>query len=448
MTIDSNVRDQILRAVDERREELVDFLQRLTRIPSIAGTSNEGRAQSLVIKQLQEIGGLKIDSWEPSIEEVEKYPLHPIRLSKWNYDNRPNVVGVLKGKDAQRGRSLILNGHIDVVSAEPVSGWKHDPWSGEIKDGKVYGRGSLDMKGGLTAMIYALHMVKKVIGANLNGDVILESVVEEEYGGGGTISAVVKGYTADAAIIPESTAAHAVCVGSCGLRFFRIRLEGKPEWPHLAHYGVNAIPLANKIYDALIKLDMSRAERLRGKHPLFETFRSGDMRGPGRPTNMTVGILRAGDWPATVAGWAELEGRVGFPPSERGEEVQRQVEDAVRKTAGEDEWMIQHQPFVQWWGARREPYELDVNAPIVQLLKRNAESVTGQCEVYATPSAGDGAYLMPRIGPYGGIPTVWYGPGGAGAHTFDEYVSLDELTQVTKVLALTILDWCNYDLRS
>lgn len=428
-----------LRFIDSKQTEQTALLQQLVKIPSISGTPYEGEVQKIVEQELLKIVGLHIDKWEPETSDLSKYPLHPIRTGPWNYKDRPNVVGVLRGTGG--GKSLILNGHVDVVSPEPIQEWKHDQWGAEIDGGKLYGRGSMDMKGGISSMIYAVHAVAES-GIKLRGDVVVQSVVEEEYGGGGTVSTVVKGYRADAAIICEATNSISIGIASGGSRFFRIKIYGKPEWPHLAHYGVNAIGLASKIYETLLELDTDRAERLRGRHPLLESLRAGGMKGPGRPTNMTIGIMRAGDWPATVAGWAEIEGRIGFPPSESGIDVQKEIEAKVKAAAEIDPWMKDHPPVVEWWGARREAYELDSNSPIVEVLKQNIDSLVGNCEMYGNSSASDAAYLAPKVGQYGGIPTVSYGPGGAGAHAFDEYVNLNEVFEVTKVLASSIIDWC------
>lgn len=427
------------RKIDQDRARMLEFTQELVRIPSISGTLQEGEAQEVAIGELKTIRGLVLDVWNPTLKEVNEYPLHPIRTTKWSYEGRPNVVGVLKGTGG--GSSLILNGHIDVVSPEPVSAWKKEPWGGERVGGRIYGRGSMDMKGGLAAMIFAVRSIAEC-GVRPRGDVILQSVVEEEFGGGGTVAAVVRGYKADAAIITEATSSDSVCIASGGSRFFNIRIIGKPEWPHLAHHGVNAIALTSKVYRSLIRLDTERYHRLKGRHPLMESYRAGGGKGPGRPTNMTVGTLTAGDWPATVAGWAEMKGRVGFPPSEKGQDVQREVEESVRRAAEAVPWMREHQPTVEWWGARREGYELSPDEDIVRALSRNVESVLGRCSLYGSSSASDASYLVPRVGRYGGIPTVWYGPGGQGAHTFDEYVLADEIVETAKVLARTIVDWC------
>jgi acetylornithine deacetylase len=432
-------RSQALRYIESKRKEQTELIKDLVAIRSISGSQQEGTAQKLVERSLEGTQNIDLDIWEPRTEDLSEYPLHPIRTGQWTYAGRPNLVGVLRGTGG--GRSLILNGHVDVVSPEPVEKWRHDPWGGEIVGDRMYGRGTMDMKGGIAAMVYAVRAVAES-GIRLRGDVIMESVVEEEYGGGGTVATVVRGYRADAAIICEATSSDSIGIASGGSRFFRIKIYGKPEWPHLAHYGVNAIGLASRVYEALLELDQERGVRLRGRHPLLESLRAGDMRGPGRPTNMTIGIMKAGDWPATVAGWAEIEGRIGFPSSEYGGDVQEEVERAVKKAAEGDPWMKEHPPTLEWWGARREAFELDPSSPIVGTLKRSVDALVGPCELYGTSSASDAAYIAPRVGAYGGIPTVSYGPGGGGPHTFDEYVNLQEVTDVTKVLASAIIDWC------
>jgi len=438
------VKKMVLRNIDESRSQVVRFAQDLIRIPSIVGSIYEGKAQDILARELMEIDGLKIDIWEPDLKELEKYPLHPDRVDPWSYEGRPNVVGVLNG--AGGGRSLILNGHIDVVSPEPISAWTHSPWNAEVEGDSLYGRGSLDMKAGLAAMVYALKTVRQT-GVELKGRVIIESVVEEELGGGGTIACVLRGYKADAAILAEPTGSDAIAVGAGGSRFFKIDILGKAECPHLAHLGVDAAGLALKVYNALMELNKRRLQRLQGKHPLFETLRSGEMRGPGKCTNLVVGILRAGDFPTTLPGHAELQGRIGFPPSEKGADVEKEFEEAVRETVKDDPWMTTHPPSTLWWGSRKEAYELDPNLPFVQMVKRSAEELTEKpCELCGTPSAADGSYLTPVVDRYGGIPAVWYGPRGKGAHAADEYVEIEDLVTVTKVIALSILDWCSYEL--
>ncbi|MEM2939405.1 MAG: ArgE/DapE family deacylase [Candidatus Bathyarchaeia archaeon] len=441
MALKSDMAKKVIKRIEEEREENIRFLQELVKIPSISGKIEEGKAQEIVLKKLREINNLKIDIWEPDLKELEKYPLNPIRLSEWSYKNRPNIVGTIKGSG--HGKSLILNGHIDVVSPEPIMAWKHDPWKGEIKGGKLYGRGSLDCKAGIAAMIYAVKCVQDV-GVKLKGDVILESVVDEELGGGGTIATILKGYKADAAIVTEPTGSRYVQIGFCGNRWCNIKILGRSGHAGGAYHGINAIDLAVNIYNSLMELDERRCAELKGKHPIFEMPMAGQIWGR-RPTGITVGVLRAGDWPTTTAGMAELTIRIGFPPSERGEDVMKQVEDTVKNISKQNEWINKHPPKIEWFGSRKEGYELNPESPIVQTLKYNIENVSGRnCELYGACVSSDANHLGVKIGDYGGIPTICYGPGGANAHAADEFVILKEVITVTKVLSLTIMDWCGY----
>ena len=436
--------ERIFRAIERSRKEMINLLTNLVAVRSLPGTRGEGEAQKIVEEQFREINGLKLDVWEPTQEEVERYPLHPIRLSKWDYRGRPNVVGAL-GQNEEEGHSLILNGHIDVVSAEPMESWKNDPWSGRLDGDRVFGRGTVDMKGGLVAIIFAAKAIVES-GVEISGRLILESVVEEEFGGGGTISALLRGYKADAAIVAEGSGASNLCIGSNGSRFFKLRLLGNSEMPSRVDRGVDAIGLAMKMYRVLKKLDRSRLGRLRGKNPLFERSVSGALSAGARPVNLTIGTLRAGDWPATVAGWAELECRIGLAPSESGHDVEREFDEAIFNAAMKDRWMQKNPPRLTWFGARREPYQLKISEPIVTTVKKFIESVNnGPCNLFGTPAAADTAYFTPRVDGYGGIPSVIYGPGGRNIHGADEYVEVKDLLLAAKVMALTVLDWCGYE---
>ena len=144
-----------------------------------------------------------------------------------------------------------------------------------------------------------------------------------------------------------------------------------------------------------------------------------------------------------VAGWAELKGRIGFPPSERGEQIMAEFEAVVKKVAESDPWLKEHPPKVIWRDSRKEGYELSPNEPIVQVMSSAVNELGKHAKLCASPAAGDGTYFTPRYDGYGGIPCVWYGPGGGGAHAADEHVYVDDVLTVTKVIALTLLKWCN-----
>jgi len=426
--------------IKKNQENILTFLQKLISVPSITSSTNEGKAQSIVREKLAEIPNIKLDIWEPNPNEFEIYPLKPIFNKPNSYKGRPNVVGLLKGTEG--GRSLILNGHIDVVSAEPINQWRLSPWSGIIEDGKLFGRGSADMKSGVAVMIY----VAKILSAldiKLKGDLIIESVVEEEFGGGGALSALLHGYTADAVIITEPTGAKNLCIGWNGSRYFKIRIEGKPVIANRAHEGSNAIELAFKCYNALSGLGEKRLNKLKGKHPLFEKTGNGIFYGGGNVTNLMMGILRAGDWPNTVAGWAELMGRVGFPHSETGREVKIQIEECIQQLSKTSDWLPNKSPEFTWYGPQREGDEMNQEEPFIGELKKSIKQTIGTSpDLFGGPTTGDITYFAHRVNGFGGMPSVMYGPGGENAHSIDEFVYINDIFLTLKAILKFVIKWC------
>lgn len=429
----SRVKKRILEEIDNKKDEMTKFLQGLVRIPSVVG--HEGDAQKFMEKTFKNLG-LEVDVWEPDVAELRKHPafFKTTSYTKFGYKGRPNVIGKMRGSG--EGRSIILAGHIDVVSPEPVSAWTHDPWGAEIVDGKLYGRGAADMKGGIAAMVHAFKCVQAK-GAKLGGDIILKSTIEEEDGGiGGTLATILKGYRADAAIITEPTDVCNIDIASGGVMYFRVKVPGQSAHAAVAHLGVNAIGKAMRIYNALLKLNKERQSRI--SYAPAEVYPA--MK--GHATTINIGKIRGGDWPSTVAGWAELECRVGWPPGEELEDVRKQVEDAIYREARQDPWLRENPPKIEWFGWRARPHEQNVNHPIVQTVAKFIKELTGKEAKFVGGSAGLDTrhYVL-----YAEAPAICFGPRGFNLHAIDEYVEIDSVVETAKVLALVILDWCGYE---
>ncbi|MBI4280084.1 MAG: ArgE/DapE family deacylase [Armatimonadetes bacterium] len=415
----AGVEQRVLDAVGRGEARLLDDLRALVRIPSVVG--QEGPCQAAVRRMLEDLG-LTVHAFEPVLEEVRRH--HAYVEVPWSYEGRPNVIGMLRGHGG--GRSLILNGHVDVVSPEPVDAWSVDPWGAVERDGRIYGRGALDMKAGIAAILGAVRAIRDA-GVSLRGDLHVHSVIEEEAGGGGgTLACFLKGYTADALIIAEPGG---VAVAHAGVLYFRVRVTGKTAHAGQAHTGVNAIGKMHAIYDALIELDGRRAAEHR-----FELFE----RSVGRSCHLNIGAHRAGDWPSTVAGWAVMECRISFVPGERMEDVRREVEAVIAKAAAADPWLAEHPPVVEWFGWHGDPWVQDEGHPLVQTVRDAVESVTGQ----PAPVHGKAAGMDTRFAMYFGMPALSYGPGGERTHGLDEYVERESVIRCAKVLALSALRWC------
>jgi acetylornithine deacetylase len=423
--MEANIKDALEAAVDRMRPEIIESLQQLVRIPSVTG--DEGQAQQF-ISELYTATGLETVSFEADFGKIKDHPA--FCSSDKPYKGRPNIIGMWKGDPEKK--SIVLNGHIDVVSPEPVAPWNHDPWGGEIEGNRLYGRGACDMKAGLIANLYAVKALM-TCGVEPLGTVMLQSVIEEEAaGGGGTLACFIEGYTGDGMIVSEPLP-H-VNIALAGIRRFKIRIEGKPAHPAESQVGVNAIGKMLKIYQAIETLDAHRKATVR--FPLFEES--------GNPAaHLIAGTFNAGDHISTVAGFAEMGCRIGFVPGEKEADIQRLVETTVREAADQDDWLRKHPPAVEWLSFRCEPYHQDPAHPFVQTVLSAVNEVLG-----------GGSNMKPRGNTWSedtryaqhfGFPAVSLGPSGMRAHGIDECVDLDALVLSTKEIAYAALKWCSQD---
>lgn len=423
--------------IDTHADELIAALARLVRIPSVVG--HEQDAQAFMREAYAELG-LELDVFEPNREELLKIPAFVD--SGFDFATRQNVVGTWRGRGggaATSGKSIILNGHTDVVSAEPVSAWKHEPYGAEIVPspngagrGRMYGRGAQDMKSGVIANLFAVKALM-ACGVALRGDVILESVIEEEAGGGGgTLACFARGHIADGMIATEPhwfdlTFAHP------GILYFRVVVDGKSAHAGRAHQGVNAAVELAPIISMFGEWDKERAEKLH-----YEPFERLDP-AARRSCHLNVGVVRAGDWPSTVPGRAECEVRMSFIPgeSEAGvkQEIARRVADVAQKSA----WLQTHPPRIEYFGWHTDPWIQDENHEFVQAFLRVAKT---QPSLPTIQPMGITAGLDTRFAGVYGVPAFAWGPLGAGLHGADEWVDLDSVLACAKMLAQFVQEWC------
>jgi acetylornithine deacetylase len=412
---------RILERIEKNFTEETDLLTRLVKTKSIIG--HEQEAQKLYTKSCHNLG-LSVELFTPEKNIIKAHPAYtPIDL---DYIDRTNVIAEYKGISS--GRSLILGGHIDVVSPEPIPQWTHDPWGGEVIGDRLYGRGASDMKAGLAANIYALKALLD-LGLRPRGKVILESTIEEELGGsGGVLACLIHGVTADGMLISEPSN-EKIYVTHPGIRYFRVTVQGKTAHAAHSHTGVNAIAKMAPIIMAIEALDIERAKRLR--YPLVE-------KQTGRPCNLSMGKMQAGDWVSTVAGWATLECRIGFVPGETRQSVEEEIKKTIREAIKDDAWLKDYPPKIEWFGWDTDPWMEPTNSTLVKTLQETGSKVYGESLELTGASGG----LDARFGHYFNVPSLSYGPTGANYHGVDEYVDLPSLMRVTKTLALFITDWC------
>ncbi|WP_210365087.1 peptidase [Bacillus sp. REN3] len=417
---DRIVRNYIL----ENRIKGTRLLQKLVQEASTRG--KESGAQAVIIEKCRELG-LQMDIWEIGDEQLRDHPA--FCSDRADFSGNPNVIGILKGSGT--GKSMILNGHIDVVPVGNLNDWDHDPFSGHIENGRLYGRGSTDMKGGTAAMLMAIEAIKNS-GITLKGDIIFESVIEEESGGAGTLASVLRGYKADGAIIPEPTNLK-IFPKQQGSMWFRISIKGKGAHGGTRYEGINAIEKAMPIIDRLLKLEMDRNSKI--SDPFFDKVPI--------PIPINIGKFQGGDWPSSVPDLAIIEGRMGVAPDEEMESAKEEMEKAVMEASIADPWLRENKPLVEWFGARWLPGNLDPGHELVDILTDSFIDIkNSQPLIEASPWATDGGILSKT----GQVPVVVFGPGiTERAHQANEYIRLEDVFDAAEIIALTLLKWCGIE---
>ncbi len=417
---------QIDQAVEQISAEMIRFAQQLVQTPSLPG--NEQAVQKIITQKLQHLN-LQVEIIPSIRQDLEDHPA--FCDDGVPFQDRINVVGKWRGvktaTNFAKGRSLILNGHVDVVSPGDESLWRHSPWSGRIENGNLYGRGSCDMKSGLSAAIFAVEALQK-IGFQPGGEVLLQSVIGEESGGVGTLTTLVAGYRADAAVIMEPTRLR-ICPTQAGAMTFRLKIHGKAAHACLKNTGVCAIEKMIPIFKALEAFDRKR--HARRQNPVFSD--------PNCIAPISIGTVRAGDWHSSVPEILVAEGRAGVFPGEALPEARKAFETVISKTAAQDEWLAQHPPAVAWFEGQFEPGETPLDSAIVKNLRAaHKETHSADPEIQGVTYGSD----LRLFTNHGNVPAVLYGPGDvAQAHTVDEFIEIEQIVQCAKVLAHLIVNW-------
>jgi acetylornithine deacetylase len=429
------LRDRILRAfreVEKNRREITDVCRDLIRIdttnhPSLK-VGNEKKGQEYIAKKLGEIGFERIDLFEPDEEELRNLRGY-VPAQDWTnrYTGRQNVVGTLGGG---AGKSIILNGHIDTVTAGPLGLWQHRPFGGELDGDKIYGRGAADMKSGLTALLMATKCAQATGG--LNGKVIFESVVDEEGGGNGSLACTTKGYSADAAIVAEPTKLR-ICSAHRGVLIGRIEIIGKAAHASRKDEGVSALEKGVEVLRQLSLLEQYRKEHV-GLHPLLE-----------KPT-ILAGKFQAGDQVNIVPPKCTIDIDVKYLPSETdedggGSKVKEQLKKWVLDASEKDPWLKEHPPKIDFL-YDLPPSSTSVDHPLISTIRNVYADLFGgrAAKVVGFQAWSDMYHLNSH-----NTPAVMCGPGDmdASAHQIDEHVEVQELIDATKLLCGVIIAWCS-----
>ena len=389
----------------------VRLAQDLIRVPSVTG--NERAVQDLVALTLEE-AGLEVDRFEADVSRLKAHPRFP--GMEVDRSEAVLVAGLLGQKDE---RSLILNGHVDVVPVGDRHAWHASPWSAHIQAGRLHGRGACDMKAGVAVGISAAAALKKS-GLPLRGRLTVQSVVGEEDGGIGSFAMAERGYRADAAYVLEPTRLR-VIAAQAGALSFRLRIRGRSAHASVRYDGVSAIEKFELVEVRLRQLERSLNQQA---HPLFSDYPIAYA--------LSIGRLRAGSWSSTVPDELEAEGRVGVPVGMASGEVRRQFAAAIADAAQRDPWLCEYPPQVEWYGGQFDAVEVDPKLPAFAALQAaHAEEFGVPAELVGAPYGSDMRLLVHEAE----TPAILYGPGDIRqAHATDEWIAVDEIVQAARVI--------------
>jgi acetylornithine deacetylase len=423
--LDAELATKIMHAVDDGFDAQTALTAELVKFPSVRGA--EHTAQDFLAGEMR-ARGLAVDRWRIELDAIKHLPgFSPVHA---NYDNAFNVVGSHRVA-APRGRSLILNGHIDVVPVGPLDMWVRPPFEPAIEDGWLYGRGGGDMKAGVAGCLAALDALAR-LGYRPASDLFLQSVVEEECTGNGALACLARGYRADAALIPEPMW-NQMIRAQVGVLWFQVHVKGMPVHVREASSGANAIEAAYRLMEGLHELEAKWNEPAR-RHPAFARIE--------HPINLNIGRIAGGDWPSSVPAWCIFDVRIAIYPEQDIASAKAEIEAAIRATARGIKFLANAPPEITYHGFEAEGYVLTGGEAAEAVLRGAHERVFG---AELVEQASTGTTDARFFGLYADIPALVYGPNADSIHGFDERVELDSVRRITQAMTLFIAEWCGLE---
>ncbi|MCC6393646.1 MAG: M20/M25/M40 family metallo-hydrolase [Bryobacterales bacterium] len=421
--------DEVL---DGLRYGLLDTLRDLVRIPSenLPPNGNELTCQMHVAERLRRL------RFEPDVylaPDVAGLTTHPEFWPGRDYAGRPNVNAVWKG--AGGGRSLILSGHIDTVPADTPVEWRHPPFGAAVESGRLFGRGAWDMKAGVAMNLTVLQALR-TMGARLKGDLIFETVVDEEFGGvNGTLAARLRGYHADAAVVSEPTSLR-ICPAQRGGRTLHILLRGEGGILSSEQQPGRAVEQLAYVLAKIPEFRETRKRRV-AVHPYY-------MDSP-EPFAVWVTNIATGRWgwsqPISVPEICRLEIYWQAMPEETREEVESEFFTWWNQTLDQRPDLFPRRPVVELPMRWLPGCAIPPDAPLVREFAQAAAALGRKTKVEGMDAPSD-MYVFQRCFD---IPAIMWGPAGGNAHQADEFVELDSLLEAARVLLLFVCRWCGME---
>ncbi|QZP36258.1 M20/M25/M40 family metallo-hydrolase [Halobaculum magnesiiphilum] len=407
-----------------------DLRDLATRLCSFETTDGDEAAAAQWLRDRLADAGFETYSWEADPERLAEHPSFPDDPADIDAAGRPSVAGVLPFGDPDAGRTIVLNGHLDVVPADDDL-WTSDPFDpvwGVADDGAetLTCRGAVDMKAAVAACVHAALDLREAVDSgdlNIDGRVVVEAVAGEEEGGIGAAAAALDSpypFDRDAALVAEPTELRAVTATE-GTVMKRLEIAGRSAHAATRWNGVDTLPLFEEIRRGFTDLEAERCERV--THPLYEGF---DV-----PWPVVCGRVEAGSWASTVPGTLTAEWRIGVAPGETVDEVEAEFEERLARIVAEDDWLREHPPEFERFSIMFEPAEIGADEPVVRSLRAamTDAGLSDTAPVGATYGADNRHYVA------AGVPTVVFGPGSVErAHFPDETVRWTDVETARTVI--------------
>lgn len=421
--------------IDENQDEMVKVVKDLISMPSVNNAfeekeelKGEGDCQRYMKQYFSDMGIEGEFTW-PSAEKLKYCEGKAGYYADHVFDDRPNFYANHKGTGG--GKSLMFSGHMDVVTVG--EGWLTDPFDPIEVDGKIYGRGTSDMKGGCAAMAFAIKAIKEC-GINLSGDLMIGTTVDEEAGSMGTLAFVEEGYKADACIIPESTN-NEVTPMCRGILWGKLVIPGRAGLNEIKHKhwseggAVDAIEKAQIFMDSFKILNDEWAYTRTHKYiPI--------------PCQIYIAEFHGGSYPTSYAETAEVVFNAQYLPSEKDSEglgswLKNEITQFVEKIANTDDFLRENPPYIEWQIDANCAEVLDED-PFMQSIFKTYKDNERELKVKGMCGHTDLEFFCAK-----GIPTINLGPGfGDTCHQPNEYIYIKDLVENAKILAEIALDWC------
>ena len=416
-------------AIQEKAPRAFELLERLVSEASTVG--QESGAQEILAVELAaagfEITRLAIPE-DIGLDQAAG-------ISKQSYEGRYDLIGQRGARNADR--TLIINGHMDVVPAQDTSAWTVAPFTPTRRDGWLIGRGAADMKAGFVTGLLAIWALDELSPGWMTGGLTVVSVIEEECTGNGTLAAGRAGYLADAALLLEPTNLD-VLLARIGIIWIEIEIDGLSGHAEAAQKSINPILAAIPVIDALLEFEKEMNEAHSLGVDADATFKD-----IAHPYNVNIGKFQAGDWASSVPSISRLEIRVGHPQSWTSEEAFLQVQAAIDRVANSDEWLRSHPPRLTMNGYRAERYAQDPTGEIVTLLSAAHAQAHGENpKLVSVGSTTDARFYLNQFD----MPAIAYGPRSRNMHGADEAVELKSIIDTARTVARFLSDWYEIEL--